>query len=226
MLLVAFFFWLVAWLYYFSHCLFPICSYWFEVVIWKNALGWMFLPIPLDIIPSGLFGKNLGNSPIRCFVRDTLGLCLQTFRVLKTPLCKRGHQLFIYCHPLGFTGVSIKSPYWVRGLWSRLYSGDLRFCLFGLSFWGKPQVLFCFKQRNFRICGEAEENPASCKKEENVLWGIFKETEAAKIWDSSSGGFQPSVLKFWNLCLSVCLSLSLSLTHTHTHTHTHCDETS
>lgn len=43
-------------------------------------------------------------------------------------------------------------------------------------------VLPCFKQRNFRICGEARENPASCKKRKKAFsGGIFKEIEATTI---------------------------------------------
>lgn len=48
-------------------------------------------------------------------------------------------------------------------------------------------VLFCFKQRRFRICGEAEENPISCKREENIFGDILKETETAKIRDEPFG---------------------------------------
>lgn len=56
---------------------------------------------------------------------------------------------------------------------------------------------FCFKQRNFRICGEA----TSCKEEEHFL-GHFQGNRSYKDRDPSSGVSQPLILKFLNLSLS------------------------
>lgn len=125
-------------------------------------------------------------------------LCLQRLEVHKRQLYGRTGWRFIYCHPWGFTGVSIKSACWVRkvyslgSVWGFLDSACLvchfeksrKFCF----------VSFCFKQRNFRIGGEAEEKPTSYKREENILWGIFKDIEATKIRDDASGTFFQSLI--------------------------------
>ena len=79
---------------------------------------------------------------------------------------------------------------------------------------GTSFVLFC-SVLNKGISGfvgklERTLHPAK-KRKKTFSGGIFKEIEATKIWDNSSGVSQPSVLKFLNL------SLSLSYTHTHTH---------
>lgn len=205
----------------FFHCPSRIFTCLFEAAVWKMLWDECPLSTPLGFPPSGLSERNLGGSAIWMVypcITKTVGqagtlLCLQEMQ-----LCWGGGWLFIYCHPLGFTGVSLKPKNcWVRGLWPRLCSGDFRFYVFGLSFWEKPQVFvlfcFCFKQRSFRISGEAQESPTSCKKEESTFRGILKAINTTKIWDSSAGVSQPSLLKFLNLSFSVSVSLLDKCSH-------------
>jgi hypothetical protein len=56
----------------------------------------------------------------------------------------RGSVRFIYCHPGFYWGLHKICLLSQKGLWPGLCFGNFRFCVFSLSFWEKPQVLFCF----------------------------------------------------------------------------------
>ena len=92
-------------------------------------------------------------------------LCLQMSEVPKTAAAWGARRLFIYCHPLVYWGLhktcllsqKLYGPGCVLGISGSAvclvchFEKSHKFCF----------VLFCFKQRNFRICGEAGENTAS-----------------------------------------------------------------
>ena len=106
-------------------------------------------------------------------------LCLQMSEVLKTRLhAEPVGCLFIAI--LWFTGVSIKPACRARRFMVRVVFWGFQVLPCLVCHFEKSHkfcfVFFCFKQRNFRICGEAGENPASCKKkkEESIFWGHFQ----------------------------------------------------
>lgn len=145
----------------------------FEVAVWKNALGWCtsytsqlhsLHPDYLQGIRRLSHSNSLPTDLPNCARRGVLPLPSDV-RGSEDTAAWGARRLFIYCHPLVYWGLhktcllsqKLYGPGCVLGISGSAvclvchFEKSHKFCF----------VLFCFKQRNFRICGEAGENTAS-----------------------------------------------------------------
>ena len=152
----------------------------FEVAVWKNALEWCtsytsqlqsLRPDYLQGIGRLSYSNGFAHTSPKLHKTRGCSFAFRCPRFRRQGLHgEREGCLFIAI--LWFTGVSIKPACWVRSFMVRVVFWGFQVLPCLVCHFEKSHkfcfVLFCFKQRNFRICGEAGENTASWKKKKKT----------------------------------------------------------